>query len=303
MKDKFKGIWPAMLTPVSQDGSINFTEAEKLVHLFIEQELDGIYILGSTGMGISFTEKDRKAYTEHILKSAGGKIPVMVHVGAVTTQESIRLAQHAEEAGANGLSSVGPIYYRGGADMTLAHYKAIARSVSIPFFPYQLGNGNSMGEHQKFLDEMMEVPNIVGMKLTTNELLQISQIYNMSEGKLKLFSGADELLCQAALCGTVGAIGSTYNLWGPVCKHIRQEFTRGNFKLAKAFMLTFQKVIDQAIPNFWSFMRQGIKLKYGIEVGPSIAPVGNVNTIWEEETVLQMIDSVDRMMSEEAYKS
>lgn len=286
-----------MLTPIARDGSINFLEAEKLINLFIEQKLNGLYILGSTGMGISFSEAQRKQFAEHVIKTAAGKIPVIVHVGAVTTDESIRLAKHAESIGADGISSVGPIYYRSTADMILEHYKAIAKSVSIPFFPYQLGGANSMGENQKFVDEMLAVPNIIGMKLTTNDLLQISQIYNMSEGKLLLFSGADELLCHAALCGTVGAIGSTYNLWGPVCKYVRHEFTKGDFQTASDFMLKFQQVIDKALPHFWSFMRKGMMIKYGIDVGPTVAPIGNVNAAWDDNEVAQMLEEVDNIVA------
>ena len=121
MKEKFKGLWPAMFTPVLDNGEPAYEEMEKLVELFISQQLDGLYILGSTGQGLLFTEEQRKKATEVVSKTSAGRIPVIVHVGSLTTAESIRLAQHAEKCGVDGISSVPPIYYTGNADTARAH--------------------------------------------------------------------------------------------------------------------------------------------------------------------------------------
>src|SRR5690606_12901364 len=111
MKNKFRGLWPAMFTPVGQDGAPEYVQLEKLTELLVSQQLDGLYILGSTGQGVLFTEEQRKRVTEVVTRVVAGRVPVMVQVGCLTTQESVRLAQHAEKCGADGISSVGPIYF------------------------------------------------------------------------------------------------------------------------------------------------------------------------------------------------
>ena len=293
MKEKFKGLWPAMFTPVDDDGEPVYKEIEKLVELFISQQMDGLYILGSTGQGILFTEDQRRKVTEAVSKTSVGKIPVIVHVGALTTAESIRLAQHAEKCGVDGISSVPPIYYSGNADSALEHYKSIAGAVSLPFFPYQLGNNSIPGDLDAFIQRLLKIPNVGGMKLTTNHLLEISGIHNYARGQLKLFSGSDELFCHASLCGTVGAIGTFYNIWGVECKQVLSEFVHGNYKLGKEFMLSFQKMIQQVLPNAWPFFRKAMMLKYNIDIGKTKAPLGNTQKEWENNKVLEIIEKIE----------
>lgn len=293
MKDKFKGLWPAMFTPVKENGEPAYKEIGKLVRLLVGQHMDGLYILGSTGQGILFSEEERKKITEVVCNTVDKKVPVIVHVGALTTLESVRLARHAEKAGADGISSVPPIYYTGNADSALEHYRRISEVVSIPFFPYQLGDNSIPGDLNTFISKLLKIPNVAGMKLTTNQLLDISSIYNKAGGKLKLFSGSDELFCQASLCGTVGAIGTFYNIWGMECRQVLSEFTEGNFKLGKEFMLTFQKMIRQVIPNGWTFFRKAMLLKYGIDIGPAKAPLANTQQEWKDKEVQDIIEKIE----------
>ena len=293
MKEKFKGLWPAMFTPVLDNGEPAYEEIEKLVELFISQQMDGLYILGSTGQGLLFTEEQRKKATEVVSKTSAGRIPVIVHVGSLTTAESIRLAQHAEKCGVAGISSVPPIYYTGNADTALEHYSKIAASTSLPFFPYQLGDNSIPGDLHSFIERLLKIPNITGMKLTTNQLLNISSIHNQAGDRLKLFSGSDELFCHATLCGTVGAIGTFYNIWGVTCKYIMSEFVNGNYKLGKKFMLAFQEIVQLVLPNAWTFFRKAMLLKYNIDIGPTKGPLGNAQKEWQDDQVREILERIE----------
>ncbi len=176
MKNKFQGLWPAMLTPVQADGQPNFDELGRLTELLINQNLDGLYILGSTGQGVLFTEEQRKKVTAAVSEAVNGRVPVIVQVGALTTDESVRLAKHAQTCRVDGISSVGPIYFPGPAAMALEHYRRIAIATDLPFFPYQLGDNSIPGDTISFINKLFEIPNVAGMKLTTNLLLEISLI-------------------------------------------------------------------------------------------------------------------------------
>jgi len=297
MKNEFKGLWPAMFTPVDSKGDPAMDQLEKLVALLISQGMDGLYILGSTGQGVLFTEDQRKKVAAAVTEMAAGKVPVIVQVGSLTTEESVRLAKHAAQCGADGVSSVGPIYFAASANMALEHYRAIASATDLPFFPYQLGDSSIPAETIGFVKRVLELPNIAGMKLTTNHLLQISSIHNYAGDRLKLFSGSDELFCHASLCGTVGAIGSFYNLWGSPCKQVMTEFQNGNYRLGKEFMLAFQQVIETVIPNIWTFLRQAMQLKYGIDIGRTKAPLGNTHTEWKDGDVIAMSEKLESLIT------
>jgi N-acetylneuraminate lyase len=295
MKDAtaLKGLWPAMFTPVNDDGTVNLAEMEKLIELIIAQRLNGIYLLGSTGQGFLYSEAERKQIAETTLAIVRKRIPVMVHVGALSTDESVRLARHAEAHGADAVSSVGPIYYAVSPAMGLAHYKAIASAVSIPFFPYQIGNTPMTEE---MIRELLQIPNLKGLKLTTLNMLDIASIRISSGGKWILFSGADELMCHAALCDISGAIGSTYNLFGPVCKHVRESFLKGDTELALSFMLEFQRLILEILPCIWTFFRRGMQLRYGIDIGKAKAPLLTPDLDWSDEYLMERIRRIESFL-------
>lgn len=295
MTNGFKGLWPAMFTPVDDKGEPAYEEMEKLVELLIDQDMDGLYILGSTGQGVLFNEQQRKDVAGAVMKFVAGRKPVMVQVGALTTDESVRLAKHAEKAGVVGISSVGPIYYAGTQDSALKHYQTIAAATALPFFPYQLGDNSIPGNAVTFVQKLLEIRNVAGMKLTTNQLLEISAIYNYAGDRLKLFSGSDELFCHALLCGTVGAIGSTYNLWGTHCKRSMTAFIDGNFHQTKEFMLTYQEIIQKILPNIWPFLRSAMKIKYQIDIGPTKAPLANTQKEWAQRDVEHILDKIEQV--------
>jgi N-acetylneuraminate lyase len=288
-----KGLWPALLTPVTSEGKVNEKELEKIIELIVAQQLDGIYLLGSPGQGFLYPEEERKHIAKLSIEITNKRLPVIVHVGALSTDESVRLAQHAAAHGADGISSVGPIYYATSPAMGLEHYKKIANATPLPFFPYQIGNSPMTDD---MIKQLLEIPNVKGLKLTTGSLLEISAINIKSKGVWKLFSGADELMCQAAVCGTVGAIGSTYNLFGPVCQYVRREFLNGNVKLGMDFMLEFQELILEILPCIWTFFQRGMQLRYGIDIGTAKAPLLSPELSWSDEELMRRITRIESFM-------
>ncbi|MVZ64713.1 dihydrodipicolinate synthase family protein [Sphingobacterium sp. DK4209] len=290
---QFKGLWPALFTPVSENERPNFAQLEKLCDTLVTQEVDGLYVLGSTGQGILFNDEDRKQVLETVLTVVKGRIPVMVQVGTLATRDACKLAEHASEVGAAAVSSVGPIYFGGGPKMALHHYSEIAKAGQLPFFPYQLGNNSIPGNFEDFIAAVLEIPFIEGMKLTTGNMLEISRIHNIAGDKLKLFSGADELICQAALSGTVGAIGTFYNLWGAECKYVLNKFKAGDFELARRFMLEFQRIIEYVLPNIWTFLRVAMQQKYQIDIGDTVAPLAKGQGTWDAEEVRKILNQLE----------
>jgi N-acetylneuraminate lyase len=288
-----KGLWPALLTPVTSEGKVNEKELEKIIELIVAQQLDGIYLLGSTGQGFLYPEEERKHIAKLSLEITNRRLPVIVQVGALSTDESVRLAQHAAAHGADGISSVGPIYYATSPAMGLEHYKKIANATNLPFFPYQIGNSPMTDD---MIKQLLEIPNVKGLKLTTGNLLEISAINIKSKGVWKLFSGADELMCHAAVCGTVGAIGSTYNLFGPVCQYVRREFLNGNVKLGMDFMIEFQELILEILPCIWTFFERGMQLRYGIDIGTAKAPLLSPELSWSDEELMRRITRIESFM-------
>ncbi len=278
-----------MFTPSDEDGKVNLKQLEKLVEMLISEQVDGLYILGSTGQGFSFSEIERMQITEQVVQIVNRRLPVMVQVGAINTSECCRLAQHAQRSGADAVSSVGPVYYANRGDMAYEHYKKIASCIDIPFFPYQIGTSTN----RQLIEKLLLIPNISGMKLTTGNLLEINSVSRMTNGNWQLFSGADELICQAAMCGTAGAIGSTYNLMPRLFKEVRQRFLAGEVSMSIEFMQNFQNLIEDILPSIHEYYRRAMLLGHGIDIGFPHPPLIAKPMSWSDEKVLDTIHQLE----------
>ncbi len=296
MTIKFSGVWPAMLTPLHQNGDVNPQAIDQLVELFVKQQMGGLYITGSTGQWPLLGRERRHQIVERTIRAAAGRIPIMVHVGANSTEESVELAKQAAQAGADAISAVAPPYYPYSADAVFEHYRRIGESTDLPLYVYHLSNTNVLSlDAEDYVARLLKLPNIGGMKFTDGNLFQLGLLQAAAKGKLQLFSGADEVLCQAVLCGTIGAIGTFYNVWGPICRQQREAVARGNIAGATEFMLRFQVAIAKVIRSagIHKFLRRAMQLKYEIDIGLPIPPLAVTDREWSDADVQEILSLVD----------
>lgn len=289
-------VWPALLTPLDEAGEPNLPVLERLVERFAEQQLGGLFVLGSTGQGVLLDASARRQIAERAVRAAAGQIPIMVHVGAVSTAEAVALAQHAEQIGADAISSVPPIYYPVSGDVVFEHYRRIGSATGLPFYPYHaMFLRQALPAARVYAERLLEVPNIAGMKFTDHDLYLMGLLHRYGDGRLQILSGADELLCHAALSGAVGAIGTFYNQWGVACQRAREAFVAGNVQAGGRFMAAFQEAIDAILTSgtMWSFHRSSMRLRYDLDIGPPKAPLGTTERPWSDGDVERILALVD----------
>ncbi len=296
MKLACGGVWPAMLTPMTDGGEPALDVVEQLTDLFVRQGLDGLYVTGSTGQWPLLTPAERRAVMERVVRTAAGRVPVMVHVGAAATADALALARHAAHVGADAVSAVAPIYYSHSADVVFEYYRQVGAAGELPLFVYHLATVNQLRlGAREYVDRLLALPHIGGMKYTDHDLYTLGLLHSQAGGRLQLFSGADELLCQAVLCGAVGAIGTFYNLWGPACRRARAAFVSGSVEAGRTFMLRFQAAIARVLASgsIWSFFRAALRRKYGIDVGMPRPPLGSMDKPWPDDEVERVLELVE----------
>jgi N-acetylneuraminate lyase len=267
-----------------------------LTELFVREGLDGLYVTGSTGQWPLLTFAERCAIAGCVVKSAKGRIPIMIHVGAASTEEAVALARHAKKVGADAVSAVTPTYYSHSADVVFSHYRAIGAAAELPLFVYHLSQVNQLTLNpQEYVGRLLELPNIAGMKITDRDLYLFGLMHAHAGDHLQLFSGADEVMCHAVLCGAVGAIGTFYNLWGPACRKAHQAMVAGDVAGSTAFMLRFQQAIAAVLQSgsIWTFLRQAMRMKYDLDIGMPRPPLGTADKPWTDEEVRRVIALVD----------
>jgi N-acetylneuraminate lyase len=290
---RFGGTWPAMLTPLGADGKPALDVCEQLVDLFARQGLDGVYVAGSTGQWPLLTVDERKAVAQRVVAAARGRLPVMVHVGAISTAESVELAKHAARIGADAVSAVGPIYFTYSADAVFEHMRQIASATDLPLFGYHLSSASKLAiDPRAYAERLLTLPNIAGMKITDQDLYPFGLIRGVVGDRLRLFSGADEVMCQAVLSGAVGAIGTFYNLWGPECRAARRATAAGDIATGLGFMLRFQSAIADVFANggMWTFLHAAMKLKHGIDIGLPRPPLAATDRRWTDGEVVRVLE-------------
>lgn len=296
MTRRFSGMWPALVTPFGADGKPALDVVEQLVDLFAKQGMNGLYVTGSTGQWPLLTVAERQAIVERCVKASAGRIPIMAHVGAVATDDAVTLAKHAAKVGADAISTVAPIYYQHSSDVVFEHYRRVGAASDLPLFVYHIDQAQKIAVGPKeYTDRILSLPNIAGMKITAGDLYLFGLIHSHSGDRLQLFSGADEVMCHAVLCGSIGAIGTFYNLFGPACQRARAAMVAGQVEKARTFMLAFQQAIARVIASgsMWSFFRAATRHKYGLDIGMPRAPLGTLDKPWEEGEITKLIAMVD----------
>jgi N-acetylneuraminate lyase len=242
---KLSGVMPALLTPFDDEGEINLTVVRDLVEFHLAAGLSGFYILGSTGEGLLLSEAERRLMTETVVDQVKGRVPVVVHVGTLSTKDACSLAKHAEEAGADGISSIPPFYFRVGAEGVKQHYLRIGAASDLPFYIYNIPATTGVDVTVEIVQELLdEMPTLRGMKYTSYDFRRMRQILDLDEGRFNVMSGPDEMMLAAQSMGAHGAIGTTYNILPHTAVRIYEAFHAGDMATAQAMQIRLNSVIN-----------------------------------------------------------
>lgn len=212
IRKAFGGIFTALLTPMHENGDIDFPSLERLVEHQIEQGIHGFYVGGSTGEGFILTGDERQQVLETVVKASDGRVTIIAHVGNISTRESIKLAKHAEKLGVDAISAVVPFYYKVTMKEIREHYEAIMAAVTLPLIVYHYPGATGVNLSMEFYEGMSRNPQCIGVKFTSLNLFEMQQIRSRCGDDFLIYNGHDEVYMAGALVGADGAIGSTFNM-------------------------------------------------------------------------------------------
>lgn len=206
----FKGVIPAVLSVFDKDENLDEQGTREFIRYLLSFDIGGLYLTGSTGETFLMTSEERMRQVEIVMEEVGDKVPVVVHVGAMSTRETIRLAKHAEQCGAAGVSSVPPFYFKYNADQIFHYYKDVAEATSLPMIVYNIPLAGMMTVDQ--IIRLSEIENVKGVKYTGTALYEVTQIKEGCKPGFQVYGGCDELGSSNISLGVDGIIGSFYNV-------------------------------------------------------------------------------------------
>lgn len=209
--ERITGILPALITPFTEELDLNLEAVPDIVKPLLDAGCAGLFVCGATGEPTTMTISERMSMAEATISEIGGSVPVIIHVGAAKIDDAIRLARHAQSAGASAIGSLPPLN-RESFEQDIGYYTQIGGAADLPFYVYwraDMARGNVTPE--QFLDSMRGVPNFRGIKFTDPNFYFLQRIIALSDGKLNCLTGPDEMFIAGLVMGSDGAIGTTYN--------------------------------------------------------------------------------------------
>ena len=236
----FTGAGVALITPMNEDGSVNYSKLKEILEYQIAHKTDAIIICGTTGEASTLSDEEHLECIRYTCEVVNGRIPVIAGTGSNCTQSAIELSKKAEESGADGLLLVTPYYNKATQNGLKAHYKAIAEAVSIPIILYNVPSrtGTKMAP-QTVVDLCSEVPNIVGVKDATGDISEVAELLSLADGKVDLYSGNDDQIVPVLSLGGKGVISVLSNILPEETHNMVESYLQGDVEKSRELQLQY----------------------------------------------------------------
>lgn len=224
---KFGKVLTAMVTPFNEDLEVDYQRAQELVVRLIESGSDGVVVSGTTGESPTLTKKEKLNLFRAVVEAIGGKGAVIAGTGSYNTAESIELTKEAEKTGVDGLLLVAPYYNKPSQDGLYRHFKEIAGATSLPAIIYNIPGRTGVNISVDTMVKLAEIDNIVGVKESSGNLAQISEIFEKTPADFLIYSGDDALTLPVLSVGGVGVISVAGHIAGRKINEMVTAYERG----------------------------------------------------------------------------
>ncbi len=273
--EQFKGIFPPVPTIVDDNGVLDRAGMGKLLDHVIVNGAHGVLILGSGGEFCHFSHESRLEIARFCVSHVAHRVPVMLGIAAAGTQETISYGNHAAEIGADAVLVVNPYYALLNADSLYQHYRSIAESLELPVFLYNFPDltGQDIG-----LDVItrlaQDVPNIVGMKDTIDNISHTREVINRVHGfrpEFIIFAGYDEYLLDTLILGGHGGIPATFNFAPEITGGIYRSFMEKNYETLFSLQRRLAKISSlYALETpIFGVIKEAVKLS-GLDISTAV---------------------------------
>lgn len=240
----FKGAGVALVTPMHEDGSINYESLEKLIEYQIQNGTDAIISCGTTGESATLTEKEHSEILKFTVDKVNGRIPVIAGTGSNNTQHALKLSQNAENLGCDGLLIVTPYYNKTSQKGLIEHYTYIADRVTLPIITYTVPSRTGVNIKPETHLELSKHPNIVATKEASGNISAVAEIKALCGDNLYIYSGCDDQILPFLSLGSMGVISVFSNVCPKECHEITQSFFDGNIEKCREKFLYYLDLMN-----------------------------------------------------------
>jgi 4-hydroxy-tetrahydrodipicolinate synthase len=265
----FEGSIPALVTPMGEDGSIDFGAWEKLLDFHLAAGTDGVVVGGTTGESPVLDRGEIEELIRRAKSQTGGRIPVIAGTGTNSTARTVALSRAAEAAGADALLVVTPYYNKPTQEGLFQHFSAVADAVDIPVILYNVPGRTACDMLADTVARLSQHPRIVGVKEATGDIARGVAILRQSRPGFLLLSGDDPTAAELIRIGARGVISVTANVAARAMHELCAAGLAGRHGEAMAInerLIPLHKALfieSNPIPVKWAVHRLGL-------IGPGI---------------------------------
>lgn len=243
----FQGIFPAIVTPMTQDGKIAESDMRGLVR-YLLPHVSGFVVCGTTGEFSSLTIEERKQAIRIVVEEVQGKCPVIAGTGGPSTWEAMELTQYAKEIGATAALVVTPYYFKVNFNEIYDHYQELNK-IGFPLIAYNIPQ--CAGSHQRWFttEGICDLENVIGVKDSSGDLSYFAALTDKLGGKVALFCGNDEVGQAALGMGADGLILASANLIPDIWQKIYHAVKQNDLQTAQSLQAQIQMLVRIVVCN------------------------------------------------------
>lgn len=230
----FRGLATALVTPFNESEEVDYETLKNLVEWQIQNGVDAIVPVGTTGESATLTEEEHYRVIETVIEQANGRVTIIAGAGSNSTKKSIEHARRAKELGADAILSITPYYNKPTQQGLYAHFAEIANAVDIPIIMYNVPGRTGVNmTAETTLKIAEEIPNVVGIKESSGNLIQVMEIIRNKPDGFKVYSGDDSLAFPIILAGGDGVISVASNEVPDLMKQLVSACLNGEIEKAR----------------------------------------------------------------------
>ena len=213
MPKQFKGVFAALVTPMTADEEIDHAALAAFVDYLVDEGgVHGLIPLGSTGEYYALSARERHEVLKTTLEAAAGRVPVLAGTNAGATREVVDYSREAERAGAAGVMLAAPYYALPTADELVEHFRAVSRAIGIPIMLYNYPGRTGVDMTPEVIERLAALDRVEYVKESTGDVTRVSEITRRCGDKVAVFCGCDTLALESFVLGATGWVGGVVNV-------------------------------------------------------------------------------------------
>lgn len=268
MFPKWQGVFPAITTKFSADGSLDFQAFATHLHFLLDHGVDGLITLGTLGEHSVLHQDEKIDIVRAAVAEADGRLPVLACVAETTTAAACRFVQRAQEAGADGLMVLPPMLYQSDARETETYLRTVADACDLPIMLYNNPVAYGVDITPAMFAKLADVPQFVAIKESSDDVRRVTDLRNAVGDRYQIFCGVDNLALESLAVGADGWVAGLVTAFPRETVAIYQAAQQGEWDKARTLYQWFMPLLHLDVST---------KLVQNIKLAETLVGIGNEN--------------------------